>query len=233
MTLRFTGGISTSGEITANPQFSSAPTDEFFSSVTLLMHMEDATDVIGNSTSNTGVTFAAGQFNNAGVFDGNDWIDITPSSGFDLSASDFTAECWFNTSTGTGFHEMLSSWAYSINERSWLIWVNAGNLFVNLSDDGTLNNFISIGGTSVSDGNWHHVALVRSGSDYDLFLDGTLNDSENGYGNIFAGTNLTIGAPPIVFDENFIGSIDDVRITKGVARYTANFDIPTEEFPNS
>lgn len=77
---------------------------------------------------------------------------------------------------------------------------------------------------------WHHVALVRSGGDVTLYLNGTSVASASGDGDIDTST-LTIGA----VDENdtsetFIGYIDEVRVTIGSALYTSNFTPPTAAF---
>jgi hypothetical protein len=78
---------------------------------------------------------------------------------------------------------------------------------------------------------WVHLAITRSGSTGYAFVNGSLVSSTTA--NLAAGTTSAWriaeyggGGQPLE------GLIDDLRITKGVARYTAAFTPPTEAFPD-
>lgn len=76
---------------------------------------------------------------------------------------------------------------------------------------------------------WQHIAYVRYGGRCFLFVDGvTAGDSP--LPNIANVGTVFSGSPTI-----FLGAdrhLCELRITKGVARYTGNFVPPTEPFPN-
>lgn len=76
---------------------------------------------------------------------------------------------------------------------------------------------------------WHHVAYVRNGSTVTMYLDGT---SCGTMSTSFAQgpTNVVIGARYNGAQEYITGYIDELRITKGYARYTANFTPPSASF---
>jgi len=81
---------------------------------------------------------------------------------------------------------------------------------------------------------WTHVAVVRSAGTTTLYINGTSAGTSTGMGNL-TDTTPVIGAgrytgttTPTSF---FTGYIQDFRITKGIARYTANFTPPTAAFP--
>jgi hypothetical protein len=83
---------------------------------------------------------------------------------------------------------------------------------------------------TVAENQWSHIAAVKSSAGLRLFV--------NGVGQLFAisgtpslaSTPLTIGQ----YQTTCInGYIDDLRITKGVARYSADFSVPTEAYPDS
>jgi hypothetical protein len=78
---------------------------------------------------------------------------------------------------------------------------------------------------------WHHVAATRSGNTVRVFLDGTEDASATFSNGTAASSALVIGA---FADgtEALNGWMDEIRITKGLARYTANFTPPTEAFPD-
>jgi hypothetical protein len=76
---------------------------------------------------------------------------------------------------------------------------------------------------------WYHFALVRNSGTTTLYINGTSVISQADTVN-YTGQNLCVGG---FYDTTFLmnGYIDDLRITNGYARYTANFTPPTAAFP--
>ena len=87
---------------------------------------------------------------------------------------------------------------------------------------------------------WTHVALVRNSGVISLFVNGIKDATTFAYSATII-PNPDLFDRPILFGKDemfgstgnyFDGYIDDFRITKSVARYTANFTPPTAPFPN-
>jgi hypothetical protein len=81
---------------------------------------------------------------------------------------------------------------------------------------------------------WYHVALVRNGSSFQIFQNGVAGTASTFAGNILHNTAPTyIGkSDGSAGNQFFNGYIDDLRITKGLARYTASFTPPARQHPN-
>ena len=228
-----------------------SPTDPNFSDVSLLLHF-DGTD--GSTTftdeSNNGYTPTVNgdtqistteyKFGGASSYlDGaGDYLQYTGTSELALGAGDFTVEFWFNLSSATGQGSggeqgilgcntvLESRWTVRLQGTSTKLmswWLNTPG-----------NN--TVGTTAIQFDTWYHVALVRSGSgtnNMKLYLDGVL-ESQNTNTYTVPVNDIVLGRTYTNFNsEYFNGYIDDLRITKGVARYTANFTPPTAAFPNS
>jgi hypothetical protein len=76
---------------------------------------------------------------------------------------------------------------------------------------------------------WTHVAWTRSGSSNRLFINGTQVGSTTTDATNYTSTASFIGASQSG-TLPFAGYIDDLRITKGYARYTSNFTPPSSAF---
>lgn len=225
------------------------PTDQFWANVVLLMHFDgDYTDSssLAQAFSNTGTTLSAAgaKFTQSvspnGTNPGGGGTSIVKSdvsrTEYDLNASDFTMEAWVYS---------LSTVTSSVNPIVSLTKVNdAIGMSLSLYGNGTgtslrldyevgagIQSIASATGAIVT-GTWYHVAATRSGNTYHLFIDGvqvsTVNDASRG---VVTAHKAKIGN----FDGQaggLHGIIDEVRVTKGVARYTATFTPPTAPFPN-
>ena len=78
------------------------------------------------------------------------------------------------------------------------------------------------------DSEFHHIALVMNAGTVMLFLDGVLKNSVSSSA-IIANKRMYIDVD--TYNERNTGLIiDELRITKGVARYTANFTPPAAPF---
>ena len=93
--------------------------------------------------------------------------------------------------------------------------------------------------TPITTGEWHHIAAVRSSGSLSLYLDGQqLGSSDSFTSNITRNNSygLSVGAYTLSngsSSDYFNGYLDDLRITKGVARYLENFVSPISSFPNN
>jgi hypothetical protein len=231
------------------------PVDPQFGSVSLLLHGNGAngsTTITDNSPTpktvtaigNAQISTAESKFGGASIaFDGSeDYASVTSSSAFDLGISNepFTVEFWFYRNA-TGNHAFFAKGG---GDSSWN--TNTGYQYFAFIFDGVLywmwnQNIAVLSPVSISTSTlpainqWHHYAASYDGTNTKLFINGTQIGSNNS--NIYiapsAANRVRVGASPV--DAGLIslnGYIDDFRITKGVARYTANFTPPTAAFPD-
>ncbi len=101
-------------------------------------------------------------------------------------------------------------------------------------NSGTPNIDLSSSGTTISLNTWAHIRAAVSGSTAYLFINGTLVNSGALTGTRSgSGTDLQIARLSSGLTRYFTGYLDDLRITKGIARSTASFTVPSTQFPDS
>lgn len=160
------------------------------------------------------------------VLDGNsDFVTVPSQPDFQFGTGNFTVEMWVYR-IGGGQTQIL------YDQRSPTNTTNVPYFFFNASNQISFNvnavNRITSG--TISANTWTHVALSRSGTSTRLFIDGvqagsTFTDTFN-----YVQAPVFIGARGETCDGCFEGHIDELRISKGVARYTANFAVATSAF---
>ena len=229
-----------------NPyRFATGANDPYWSSVGLLLHCDgsNGSTTFTDSSSfartvtangNAQVSTSVKKFGTGSVLlDGNDYLSVADASEFDFGSGDFTVEC-FCYVTNTASRTIISKWTTS-GQRSWYLGAGTTGFGFYFSTNGT-NSTLAIALTAwPSTSTWFHIAVTRSGADLRLFVDGVQQGSTynisttslfNGNGDVTIGDDASTNA-------GFTGNIDEVRITKGVARYTANFTPPSAPFPDS
>ncbi|MEL0120797.1 MAG: LamG-like jellyroll fold domain-containing protein, partial [Opitutae bacterium] len=105
-----------------------------------------------------------------------------------------------------------------------LIWSNNQNLAYYLNGANRI-----IGTTTLPLNQWMHIAVSRAGGITRLFLNGTQEGSSYTDAAVYTSNanRPIIGVlENINYASSTPGYIDDLRITKGVARYTSNFIPP-------
>lgn len=233
----------------AHPTQGGAPavsTDPYFSNVSLLLNMDsDFSDSSTNGltvNANGNVTIASTESKYGGAsgyFDGSgDYLAINDLSAFDFGANEFTVECWINR-TGYGPNTqwgdaVIMTTADPSDGRGFGIMDRGGNFAIVLSTETSSAWQQNVNtGVAVPQNEWAHVAFVRVADSIVLYLNG-VNVWSTTISGALSNTDggLRIGGRAL-WNQFFTGYIDDVRITKGVARYTANFTPPTEAHPTS
>lgn len=218
--------------------------DADFSSVKLLLHCDGTngsttfTDVKGHTVTTHGnaqISTAQSKFGGAsGLFDGSgDTLSLAAHSDWDISTGDWTIEGWIRV--GALGCAVVSRRSGSTS--GWVVQIHTdGSVIFRASIGGTWSDFwMQTAASVISINTWHHVAWVRNGNTFYTFVDGVQKSTMTNSNAISNESSqpLRIGVANQLAEDYYNGYLDDIRITKGVARYTANFTPPTEAFPDS
>ena len=161
------------------------------------------------------------------VFDGtDDYLDV---GDIRYGSGDFTVEGWFNFQVTNVTQELIGRYNTS-NSQGWELIYASPSIYFQTNAGSNNTGFVNWAPTI---GQWYHIAAVRSGTNKYLFIDGTLQSgfpinigtgelTGESTGTVKIGTRLDLST-------DFNGYMQDVRITKGLARYTSNFTPPTTE----
>jgi len=228
--------------------------DANFGNVSLLLHGDglngSSTFTDSSAASKTMAVSGAAQVRTAQsrsgggsmYFNGSgSYLSTAADASLDVGLGDFTVETWYYVGSATDDQAILT-----INKPAVSTGVDVsmgiqhfGELLL-----GKVRAFIYSGANQYSvdssgaltANTWYHIAFVRSSGVLSLYLNGVLQSSVNGN---FAPNTPTTGGSLFVgrysnSDPRYLnGYLDDLRFSKGVARYTANFTPSTGAFPNN
>jgi hypothetical protein len=208
-----------------NTQFLSNMTNAAIIDNAMMSNLE----TVGNAQISTSIKkYGTGSI----AFDGtDDRLTAASSPNIAFGTGDFTIEGWFYINSGSP-----NNGALQISGTTGGLQANTTTNIAIFSADNSgtkwgayYANTFAYGSASTTQ-TWTHIALVRSSGSLKLYINGTADatfgtktDTTN-----YTGQNICVGG---YYSTSYLwnGYIDDLRITKGVARYTTNFTPPTSQ----
>jgi hypothetical protein len=230
--------------------------DPYFSDVVFLLETalpNSITDATGiNTVGNSGAIVNSSTYQvgtSSAYFNGSSYLSAPPNAGFDFGTGDFTMEGWFYLTADTGFNPagrrdatILGCWEQSGNFNTWQVFIlgngsTTGNAIVFDSFSNSAESYL-IASTAINKNTWVNFAVVRQSDTLTIYVNGTAVNSGsftapvNGGGNFMRVAALQPGGAGLFFNY-FPGYLQQLRITKGVARYTSDFIPSAVPFPTN
>ena len=241
--------------VTFTDTSSSVAVDPSYDFVTLLMHFDGAnggttftdsssyntnTSSIGTpTTSSTQVKFGpTSLFCKPNISNPGSVYVNNPGTQF-IFPNDFTIECWVYHIPGTwAVQGTIMRKDFSLTGGYWLLRVMPDGFYhFDASGTGVGLGITSTTPFSTYDNQWVNLAICRSGSTVTLFINGVPNATSTAVGTVGSYSDTVDGGQMRISEssgsEYWTGYIDEVRITKGIARYTSAYTPATSPFPNS
>lgn len=163
----------------------------------------------------------------SGYFDGTgDYLSLTTNSAFDFGTGNFTIEFWYNSSgNSAGYGAFVAR-----SPQRYVVCMGAsGNTPEMWINDYSLSGPICGSSTNICNGAWNHIAVVRNGNVFTMYVNGVAGATSNTWtGSVSSSTApMWFGADPDFTSRTITGYISNLRIVKGTAVYTAAFTPPT------
>ena len=219
--------------------------DPYFSNVKFLSSFDGddgdtTTSGLDESSSDLDLTYNSGdelsttqkKFGTTSLYVADNVI-ISSSDGFNMGTGEFTIEGWYYFTSFSNSFSIYDQWNGSAtgagNVQMWMSHSAAGK--VKWYYDG---NSLLQSNTTMSTGQWYHIAFVRESGTLKMYFNGALDSNTQSFSGQFGKTGTVYlgdqhaggGGAPQYF-------LDELRVTKGTARYTAAFAAPTAAFLGS
>lgn len=217
--------------------------DPNFDSVSLLLHMDGSngsTTFTDSSSSalavtvngNAQISTAQSKFGGASaLFDGaSDYLTLSSSTAFLLGTQDFTIECWVRLASTSGTQAIVTT-ADPTDAQGFYLGYDAGNYLFLAGASASWSVNLTLGAPTLN--TWQHLCAVRSGNTFTTYRNGVQQATATSALSLTNTNNQIRVGGRANTSQWFNGYVDEVRITKGVARYTANFTVPSNPFPNA
>jgi len=221
--------------------------DAYYPQVAALLHFDGtngSTVITDNSKNNLTVTSVNGaaistaqsKFGGASCFfDGaDDYLSINYNSVFNFGTDSFTWESWIYPTNISGIDGIYATSGGTGANPKFVIHLNAGTPSIHYNNLTNGSDIYTTATSAVSINTWTHLAFVRNGSNWTWYING--NSAGTGTNNTtitFTSQPTYIGYGGESYFTQFNGYIDELRITKGIARYTSNFTPSTTAFSNT
>ena len=212
----------------------------------MLLHMDgtDGSQIFTDSSlgghsitarGNAQIDTAQSKFGGAsGLFDGSgDYLSIPDSADWAFGSGDFTIDFWVRRNLIGGRQFMIGQAASSGADASI-------SFMIEFQADNTVAAYFGYGGTFVSFAStrtitdttsWHHIAYIRNGNNLYLYVDGTRDGAYATSATMTdSSAGLGVGRPGDYVGLYLNGWVDELRISKGIARWTSNFTPPTAPY---
>jgi len=168
-------------------------------------------------------------------FDGTgDYLTTLGNDVFALGTGSFTVEAWIYPTAARGVTLVSSNYNYSTGDGNWSLYFTVGSASTIYFNAGNSTGFANHGSSTtvtIPINAWTHIAYSRYGGNGYFYINGVQ------LGTAVADTSNYVGSSGLLYigrqndgTSQFMGYIQDFRITKGYARYSANFTPPTTAF---
>ena len=154
----------------------------------------------------------------------SDSLNVADNADFDLGTNDFTIECFALLYTIGQFNNIFAVGTDSSD--GYRVDISTGNKLRLLAYIGGSWSTIITGGTDLYQKKWFHLAVTRSGSSFDLWVDGVRDATTvtNSDSITNPSTKLEIGRLTTnSLDRNYHGLISNLRFVNGTALYKQTF----------
>jgi hypothetical protein len=210
--------------------------DQYWSNTKMLLHFNsNFTDATGRHTiTASGVTAQS----STATFSANGYLSTPYHADWNFGSDNFTVEGWVYITSLDAVSQMAVLFGQYENNaqpiNGWVVYfetTGAISAWVGITGKAlTVDDFyyVTTGGSTVNINAWNHVAFVRNGTELALYLNGMKKAATTMPVGFTAHTStlpLTIGAYNTTGYHRFqqTAHMDEIRITKGVARYTTDF----------
>ena len=228
------------GDLLGKTRSSGGDGDPHFDKVALLLHMDGAdgsTTFTDSSPAPKAVTvhgdakISTGQSKWGGAsayFSGNySKLEVPPDQSLAFGTGDFTVECLVFSPPATGDDSNFDKLIFGgfAPDPDFVCFLRSSELAPALWD----GSVAPVSQIAVQPSTWTHVAWCRASGVLRIFVNGQKGVEVSMPTHFNPGINYIGGE---VTSRFFTGYIDDLRVTKGVARYTANFTPPAAPLPD-